>query len=31
MANRTGTACFTGDYRAPLVDAEAGLAMSSHC
>jgi amidophosphoribosyltransferase len=24
-------ACFTGDYRAPLVDAEAGLAMSSHC
>jgi amidophosphoribosyltransferase len=25
------TACFTGDYRAPLVDAEAGLAMSSHC
>jgi len=25
------TACFTGDYRAPLVDAEAGMAMSSHC
>jgi amidophosphoribosyltransferase len=25
------TACFTGDYRAPLVDAQAGLAMSSHC
>ncbi|HEX8691810.1 MAG TPA: amidophosphoribosyltransferase [Longimicrobium sp.] len=24
-------ACFTGDYRAPLVDAEHGLAMSSHC
>jgi amidophosphoribosyltransferase len=24
-------ACFTGDYRAPLVDAELGLAMSSHC
>ena len=24
-------ACFTGDYRAPLIDAEAGLAMSSHC
>ncbi|HVG45313.1 MAG TPA: amidophosphoribosyltransferase [Longimicrobium sp.] len=24
-------ACFTGEYRAPLVDAEAGLAMSSHC
>lgn len=25
------TACFTGDYRAPLVDAQEGLAMSSHC
>ena len=25
------TACFTGDYRAPLVDAELGMAMSSHC
>jgi amidophosphoribosyltransferase len=25
------TACFTGDYRAPLVDADSGLAMSSHC
>jgi amidophosphoribosyltransferase len=25
------TACFTGDYRAPLVDAEEGFAMSSHC
>ncbi|HEX2093480.1 MAG TPA: amidophosphoribosyltransferase [Longimicrobiaceae bacterium] len=25
------TACFTGDYRAPLVDHEHGLAMSSHC
>lgn len=24
-------ACFTGDYRAPLVDAGAGLAMTSHC
>ena len=24
-------ACFTGDYRAPLVDAEVGFAMSSHC
>lgn len=24
-------ACFTGDYRAPLVDAQEGLAMSSHC
>ena len=24
-------ACFTGDYRAPLVDAEAGFAMASHC
>jgi len=25
------TACFTGDYRAPLVDAQEGFAMSSHC
>ncbi len=25
------TACFSGDYRAPLVDMERGLAMSSHC
>ncbi|HEX5726165.1 MAG TPA: amidophosphoribosyltransferase [Longimicrobiaceae bacterium] len=25
------TACFSGDYRAPLVDAERGYAMSSHC
>ena len=25
------TACFTGDYRAPLVDAHEGFAMSSHC
>jgi amidophosphoribosyltransferase len=25
------TACFTGDYRAPLVDAQHGLAMNSHC
>jgi amidophosphoribosyltransferase len=25
------TACFTGDYRAPLVDAGAGLEMTSHC
>ena len=25
------TACFTGDYRAPLVDAGAGFEMSSHC
>jgi amidophosphoribosyltransferase len=25
------TACFTGDYRAPLVDAQQGFAMSSHC
>jgi amidophosphoribosyltransferase len=25
------TACFSGDYRAPLVDFERGLAMSSHC
>lgn len=25
------TACFTGDYRAPLVDAKEGFAMSSHC
>ena len=25
------TACFTGDYRAPLVDAQEGLAMTSHC
>jgi amidophosphoribosyltransferase len=25
------TACFSGDYRAPLVDLERGLAMSSHC
>ncbi|HYJ78672.1 MAG TPA: amidophosphoribosyltransferase [Longimicrobiaceae bacterium] len=25
------TACFSGDYRAPLVDAEQGYAMSSHC
>jgi amidophosphoribosyltransferase len=25
------TACFTGDYRAPLVDAERGLPMESHC
>jgi amidophosphoribosyltransferase len=25
------TACFTGDYHAPLVDAQEGLAMSSHC
>ncbi|HEU0015452.1 MAG TPA: amidophosphoribosyltransferase [Longimicrobium sp.] len=24
-------ACFTGDYRAPLVDAEFGLPMASHC
>ena len=24
-------ACFTGDYKAPLVDAEVGFAMSSHC
>ncbi|HEU4556824.1 MAG TPA: amidophosphoribosyltransferase [Longimicrobium sp.] len=24
-------ACFTGDYKAPLVDAEEGFAMSSHC
>ncbi|HEX2205534.1 MAG TPA: amidophosphoribosyltransferase [Longimicrobium sp.] len=24
-------ACFTGDYRAPLVDAGEGFAMSSHC
>jgi amidophosphoribosyltransferase len=25
------TACFSGDYRAPLVDMERGFAMSSHC
>ena len=25
------TACFSGDYRAPLVDRERGFAMSSHC
>ncbi|HSU15829.1 amidophosphoribosyltransferase [Longimicrobium sp.] len=25
------TACFTGDYKAPLVDAQEGFAMSSHC
>jgi amidophosphoribosyltransferase len=25
------TACFTGEYGAPLVDAGAGFAMSSHC
>lgn len=25
------TACFTGNYRAPLVDAQEGFAMSSHC
>lgn len=25
------TACFSGDYRAPLVDFERGFAMSSHC
>jgi amidophosphoribosyltransferase len=25
------TACFTGDYRAPLVDMGEGFAMSSHC
>jgi amidophosphoribosyltransferase len=25
------TACFTGDYRAPLVDAQAGFEMASHC
>ena len=25
------TACFSGDYRAPLIDAEQGFAMSSHC
>jgi amidophosphoribosyltransferase len=25
------TACFTGDYRAPLVDADRGLEMASHC
>jgi amidophosphoribosyltransferase len=25
------TACFSGDYRAPLVDQERGYAMSSHC
>jgi amidophosphoribosyltransferase len=25
------TACFSGDYRAPLVDQERGFAMSSHC
>ncbi|MDQ3556747.1 MAG: amidophosphoribosyltransferase [Gemmatimonadota bacterium] len=25
------TACFSGDYRAPLVDMERGHAMSSHC
>jgi amidophosphoribosyltransferase len=25
------TACFTGDYRAPLADAQQGYAMSSHC
>ncbi|MDB4950411.1 MAG: purF [Gemmatimonadetes bacterium] len=25
------TACFSGDYRAPLVDRDAGFAMSSHC
>ncbi len=25
------TACFTGDYRAPLVDREQGLPMESHC
>jgi amidophosphoribosyltransferase len=25
------TACFSGDYRAPLVDQDRGYAMSSHC
>jgi len=25
------TACFTGDYKAPLVDAQEGFAMASHC
>jgi amidophosphoribosyltransferase len=25
------TACFSGDYRAPLVDQKRGYAMSSHC
>jgi amidophosphoribosyltransferase len=25
------TACFSGDYKAPLIDAERGHAMSSHC
>jgi amidophosphoribosyltransferase len=25
------TACFTGDYRAPLVDRDQGLPMESHC
>jgi amidophosphoribosyltransferase len=25
------TACFSGDYRAPLVDAQLGFEMSSHC
>jgi len=25
------TACFSGDYRAPLVDQQRGFAMSSHC
>ncbi|HEX8359766.1 MAG TPA: amidophosphoribosyltransferase [Longimicrobium sp.] len=25
------TACFSGDYRAPLVDQERGYVMSSHC
>ncbi len=25
------TACFSGEYRAPLVDAELGFALSSHC
>jgi amidophosphoribosyltransferase len=25
------TACFSGEYKAPLIDAEHGHAMSSHC